>query len=258
MWGMRSLMRSPLRCPPRMSYIETRASNIKQRSKETGWNSTTPCRSPGKKGHELQIRKQNSSHTCEHWELHSLTSSPLQFFPRMSQIEIQTKPSTSKQKQRMEFYNTMSTPRKHGDEPKLRYQKSSHVCEHWGLHSLMSSPLRFSTRLSWIVLHHNNIKNINNRLFQTYTPSCPTLPAGALWDLSIQWGYKSFAGWWFQNLFVGSCHVRPDWRIGKLLSYLQQENGMEFFGGPNQVSTDSSGQKDRDSWRKVRVAFTTH
>jgi len=151
----------------------------------------------------------------------------------------------------MKFYNTVSKPRKNGDEPKLRYQNFSPVCEHWGLHSLMSSPLRNFPTMPWIVLHRNNIhQSINNRLCRTYTPPCPHLPAGALWDPnSVR--LTIFLRLTVPESFVGSCQFATslaNWQT--TLATLQQEIGI--FGGPNRVSTHSSGQKDRDSWRKVR------
>ena len=229
-----------------------------QRRKETGWASTTPCQSPGKKGHELQIRRQKSSHACEHWKLHSWRARHSNSSHGCRKLKFKQKHQHRSKHNGWNSTTPRRSPWKMEMNPNFDTENpptcvSTENCLHWWAHHF-----DFPQGCHELYFHHNNSKNINinNRLFRTYTPSCLNSPASALWD-PIQRGKTIVSSWQFQNLLWGPimCDL-----IGDMANYLKlpttgKWNGI--FGGPNQVSTDSSGQKDRDSWRKVRVAFTT-
>lgn len=122
----------------------------------------------------------------------------------------------------MEFYNTVSKPRKNGDEPKLRYQEF--FPRVWAALKIALIIDELTTSISpKDVMNCNNIKT-SSASTTAYselinTPSCPELTVGRTVRSQFSVRLKLFLRLTVPESFVGSCHLRPDWRIGKLLRY---------------------------------------
>ena len=210
-WEMRSLTSSPLRCPPRMSYFENSNKHHQQRSKETGW-SWTPNSNSKLSPHVWALRialvdelatpilpiivanlkfKQKHQHRIKHNGWNSTT-------PCRSPGKMVMNPN----------FGTRIFPTCVSTKDCTHYWWAHHSEFPQGYHELY-----FTATTS---KHHQHqqplIPNLLTHLL------VPNLPSGALWDPnSVR--LKLFLRLTVPESFVGSCHLRPDWRIGKLLRY---------------------------------------